>query len=107
MIDFPDTIYEDDVIEEEQKVKLKRPPMYKVILLNDDYTPMDFVVHVLQIFFGMEKDLATHIMLQVHINGKGICGTYSREVAETKVIQVNNYARENQHPLLCKMEKAE
>ena len=103
MIQFPD--YEDDVVEEEAKPELKRPPLYKVILLNDDYTPMDFVVHVLEIFFGMAKEAATHIMLQIHVQGKGLCGTFSREVAETKVDQVNDYARENQHPLLCIMEK--
>ena len=67
---------------------------------------MDFVVSVLEIFFGMNRDLATHIMLQVHTRGKGICGTYTREIAETKVAQVNSYARDNQHPLLCTMEKA-
>jgi len=102
-----DTLIDDDVAIQEAKPKLKRPPLYKVILLNDDYTPMDFVVHVLEVFFGMDEDSATQIMLQVHLQGKGICGTYSREVAETKVIQVNNYARENEHPLLCIMEKTE
>jgi ATP-dependent Clp protease adaptor protein ClpS len=103
MINFPD--YEDDVLVEEEKPKLKQPPLYKVILLNDDYTPMDFVVHVLKIFFGMNDDTATHIMLQIHHQGKGICGTFTREIAETKVAHVNNYARENQQPLLCIMEK--
>lgn len=95
-----------DVQVEEARPKLKRPPLYKVVLLNDDYTPMDFVVHVLETFFNMSRPLATRIMLQVHLQGKGICGTYTREIAETKVAQVNNYARENQHPLLCIMEKA-
>ncbi len=97
---------DEDVLVQEQKPKLKRPPMYKVVLLNDDYTPMDFVVSVLEIFFGMNEERANHVMLQVHTKGKGICGTYTREVAETKVAQVNDYARENQHPLLCMMEKA-
>jgi ATP-dependent Clp protease adaptor protein ClpS len=106
MAHLSDTVYEDDVLEQEEKPKLKRPPMYKVLLLNDDYTPMDFVVSVLEIFFGMNRDLATHIMLQVHTRGKGICGTYTREIAETKVTQVNSYARDNKHPLLCTMEKA-
>jgi ATP-dependent Clp protease adaptor protein ClpS len=106
MAQFPDTTYDDDVVVQEAKPKLKRPPLYKVVLLNDDYTPMDFVVQVLEIFFGMNRELATRVMLQVHIKGKGICGTYSREIAETKVAQVNNYARENEHPLLCMMEKA-
>ncbi len=94
----------DDLALQEDKPKLKRPPMYKVILLNDDYTPMEFVVHVLQSFFHLQHDQATHIMLQVHTKGKGVCGVFSREVAETKVVQVNEYSRENQHPLLCVME---
>lgn len=106
MAHLPDLTYDDDVAVQEAKPKLKRPPMYKVVLLNDDYTPMDFVVRILEIFFGMTEELATQVMLQVHHKGKGICGTYTREIAETKVIQVNSYARENQHPLLCKMEKA-
>jgi ATP-dependent Clp protease adaptor protein ClpS len=103
MIQFPD--YEDDVAVEEAKPEVKRPPLYKVILLNDDYTPMDFVVHVLEIFFAMNQEAATHIMLEIHVQGKGICGTFTREIAETKVAQVNEYARANQHPLLCIMEK--
>lgn len=99
-----DTMYDDDVAVQETEPKLKRPPLYKVILLNDDYTPMDFVVHVLEVFFSMSRELATHVMLQVHLQGKGVCGTFTGEIAETKVAQVNNYARENQHPLLCTME---
>lgn len=91
---------------EEARPKLKHPPLYKVILLNDDYTPMDFVVYVLENFFNLTRPVATRIMLQVHLQGKGICGTFTREIAETKVAQVNKYARENQHPLLCVMEKA-
>ena len=89
---------------EEAKPKLKRPPMYKVILLNDDYTPMEFVVHVLEVFFGMDREGATHIMLNVHTKGAGICGVFTREIAETKMAQVNDYARTNEHPLLCTME---
>jgi ATP-dependent Clp protease adaptor protein ClpS len=103
MIQFPD--YEDDVAVEEAKPEVKRPPLYKVILLNDDYTPMDFVVHILKVFFNMNQEAATHIMLEIHVQGKGICGSFTREIAETKVAQVNEYARENQHPLLCIMEK--
>ena len=80
--------------------------MYKVILLNDDYTPMEFVVHVLELFFSMNRDKATQIMLHVHTRGKGVCGIYTRDIAETKVAQVNEYAREHQHPLLCTMEEA-
>jgi ATP-dependent Clp protease adaptor protein ClpS len=89
---------------EEAKPKIKKPPMYKVILLNDDYTPMEFVVHILESFFGMNREKATHIMLNVHTKGKGVCGVYTREIAETKVTQVNDYSRQNEHPLLCTME---
>lgn len=89
---------------EEAKPKIKKPPMYKVILLNDDYTPMEFVVHILESFFGMDREKATHIMLNVHTKGKGVCGVYTREIAETKVAQVNDYSRQNEHPLLCTME---
>ena len=89
---------------EEAKPKLKKPPMYKVILLNDDYTPMEFVVHILEMFFSMDREKATHIMLNVHTKGKGVCGVYTREIAETKVMQVNDYSRQNEHPLLCTME---
>jgi ATP-dependent Clp protease adaptor protein ClpS len=106
MANLPNTTNNDDIVVQEAKPKLKRPPLYQVVLLNDDYTPMEFVVHVLEVFFSMDRVLATRVMLQVHTQGKGICGTYSREIAETKVAQVNNYARENQHPLLCTMEKA-
>jgi ATP-dependent Clp protease adaptor protein ClpS len=96
----------DDLAVEEAKPRVKRPPLYHVVLLNDDYTPMDFVVHILEKFFRMDENSATHVMLQVHHQGKGICGTFTREIAETKVAQVNSYARENQHPLLCTMEQA-
>lgn len=96
---------QDGFAVEEVKPKLKQPPLYKVIILNDDFTPMDFVVDVLQKFFGMDQEKATQIMLHVHTRGIGVCGVYTRDVAETKVHQVNNYSRENQHPLLCTMEK--
>jgi ATP-dependent Clp protease adaptor protein ClpS len=92
---------------EADKPKLKRPPLYKVVLLNDDYTPMEFVVEVLQIFFGMDKHKATQIMLNVHTSGKGVCGIFTHDIAETKVSQVNHYSREHQHPLLCVMEETE
>ncbi|MCC7096658.1 MAG: ATP-dependent Clp protease adapter ClpS [Thermomonas sp.] len=85
---------------------LARPPMYTVLLLNDDYTPMDFVVDVLMQFFSMGLERATQVMLHVHTRGRGVCGLYTREIAESKVAQVNEYARLNQHPLLCTMEKA-
>ncbi len=94
----------DNLLLEESKPKLKRPPMYKVVLNNDDYTPMDFVVHVLESFFSMDRHKATQVMLAVHTEGKGVCGTFSREIAETKVNQVNDYSRKHQHPLLCSME---
>ncbi len=95
---------DDGVVLQEDKPKLKRPPMYKVILLNDDYTTMDFVVKVLQRFFGMGHEKAAQVMLQVHNHGQGVCGVFSREVAETKVAQVSDYSRQNQHPLQCRME---
>ena len=98
--------HEDGLALQEAKPKLKRPPLYKVVLINDDYTPMDFVVHILEIFFSMDRESATRIMLEVHTKGKGICGIYTFEIAETKVSQVNSYSQENQHPLLCSMEKA-
>ncbi len=81
--------------------------MYKVLLLNDDYTPMDFVVHVLEDIFGMDYEKATQIMLQVHTRGVGVCGVFTRDIAETKVALVNQFARKNQHPLLCTMEAAD
>jgi ATP-dependent Clp protease adaptor protein ClpS len=95
---------EGDVAVETAPPQLKRPPMYQVVLLNDDYTPMDFVVHVLKYFFAMPQEKAERIMFQVHNNGKGICGVYTYDVAETKVAQVNEYARSQEHPLLCVME---
>lgn len=86
--------------------EVARPPLYSVVILNDDYTPMDFVVEVLVRFFSLDVERATQIMLHVHTRGRGVCGVYSREVAESKVAQVNDYSRMNQHPLLCTMEKA-
>lgn len=90
---------------QEAKPKLQVPPMYKVILLNDDYTPMDFVVEVLEVFFNMNREMATKIMLAVHTQGSAVCGVFTRDIAETKAMQVNQYARESQHPLLCEIEK--
>ena len=87
------------------KTKLKPPPLYKVILLNDDYTPMDFVVVVLQTVFVMSREKATQVMLQVHREGMGVCGTYTREIATAKVDQVLDFARRHQHPLQCTMEE--
>ena len=90
---------------EAKRAKLAPPPMYKVLLLNDDFTPMEFVVHVLQKFFAMDREQATRIMLKVHTEGRGICGVYARDVAATKVEQVAAFARDNQHPLACVMEE--
>ncbi len=97
---------EEGHVLEEVRPELKEPSMYKVFLLNDDFTPMEFVVLLLETLFGMGQEKATRVMLQVHTHGKGICGTYTYEVAETKVAQVNEYAQRNEHPLLCSMEKA-
>jgi ATP-dependent Clp protease adaptor protein ClpS len=91
---------------EEARPKLKRPPMFKVLLLNDDYTPMEFVVQVLETFFAMPRDKATQVMLHVHTRGVGVCGVFTRDIAETKVTQVNDYSRNHQHPLMCTMEEA-
>ena len=90
---------------QESKPELKKPSLYKVILLNDDYTPMDFVIDILARFFAMNEDKATQIMLHVHTRGVGVCGVYSKEIAETKVQMVNDYSRDNQHPLMCEMEE--
>ncbi|MCK4494441.1 MAG: ATP-dependent Clp protease adapter ClpS [Methylococcales bacterium] len=95
-----------DVAVQEKKPLLKRPPLYKVLLLNDDFTPMDFVVDVLTHFFHMQNEKAVTVMLEVHTDGKGICGLFSKEIAETKVHLVNEYSREHNHPLLCSMEKS-
>jgi ATP-dependent Clp protease adaptor protein ClpS len=91
---------------EEARPKLKPPRRYKVLLLNDDYTPMEFVVLVLQTFFHMNREKATQIMLHVHTRGVGVCGLFSRDVAETKVAQVKEFAHRHQHPLMCTFEEA-
>lgn len=91
---------------EQARPKLKRPPLFKVLLVNDDYTPMEFVVQVLEVFFGMSREKATQVMLHVHTRGVGVCGVFTRDIAETKVAQVNEFSRENHHPLLCTMEEA-
>jgi ATP-dependent Clp protease adaptor protein ClpS len=106
MADRPETTRDDGLAVQEAKPKVKRPPLYSVVLLNDDYTPMEFVVHVLEYFFAIDRERSVRIMLQVHTQGKGVCGIFSREIAETKVAQVNDYSRENNHPLLCTMEYA-
>ncbi len=96
---------ESDLAIQDAKPKLMRPPLYKVILLNDDFTPMDFVIEILMDFFAMSEEKATQVMLQIHTRGIGVCGTYSKDVAETKVYRVNEYSREHQHPLMCSMEE--
>lgn len=107
MSDLNTSIDHDDALAiQEATPKLKKPPLFKVILLNDDFTPMDFVIEVLVDFFNMSEEAATQVMLHVHTQGIGVCGVFSRDVAETKVEIVNNYSRENQHPLLCAMEEA-
>lgn len=96
----------DQLIKDSLRDGLKPPAMYKVILMNDDYTPMEFVIDVLQKFFSYDVERATQLMLTVHYEGKAICGVFTAEVAETKVEMVNRYARKNEHPLLCTLEKA-
>ncbi|MCG9697009.1 ATP-dependent Clp protease adapter ClpS [Shewanella sp. Isolate11] len=93
-------------VEERVESEIAPPSMYKVILNNDDYTPMDFVIEVLQLFFKKNEQEATDIMLAIHHKGKGVCGIFPFGIAETKVAQVNQFARQNQHPLLCSLEKA-
>ena len=90
----------------ETKPRTKKPALYKVLMLNDDYTPMEFVVQVLEHFFGMNREKATQVMLHVHTRGMGVCGVFAKDVAETKVAQVNDFSRANQHPLLCTLEEA-
>jgi ATP-dependent Clp protease adaptor protein ClpS len=91
---------------EESKPQLKKPPLYRVVLLNDDYTPMEFVVEVLELIFSMDRQQATRVMLEVHTKGKGVCGVFTYEIAETKVAQVSSFAQQNQHPLLSTLEEA-
>ncbi len=95
-----------DLAVEEAKPEIKEPPLYRVVLINDDYTPMEFVVNILESIFGMERTRATQVMLEVHTKGKGICGVYNFEIAETKVAQVMGLAQQHQHPLLCTMEES-
>lgn len=91
-------------VAELSKPKLRRPKQYRVFLLNDDYTPMEFVVEILESFFSMDRTKATQIMLTIHTQGKGLCGIYPKDIAETKALSVNKYSRESQHPLLCETE---
>lgn len=100
-----DTDREQGVLVAPSRAETARPPLYQVVLLNDDYTPMEFVVVVLETFFNMARERATQVMLHVHTRGKGVCGVFTREIAESKVAQVNEFSRVHQHPLLCTMEK--
>ena len=94
------------LVVEEAAPEVKQPPLYRVVLLNDDYTPMEFVVAVLERFFRMDRENATRVMLEVHVKGKGVCGVFTYEIAETKVAEVLGYSRDNQHPLMCTLEQA-
>jgi ATP-dependent Clp protease adaptor protein ClpS len=96
----------EGTVAEKQASRVKPPPMYQVVLLNDDFTPMEFVVGVLQKFFGKGREQATQIMLKVHHEGRGVCGVYPRDLAASKVEQVSSYSRQHQHPLQCVMEEA-
>lgn len=103
---MPNDEPESGLAVQEARPELRRPPLFKVLLLNDDYTPMEFVVLVLEMFFRMDREKATQVMLHVHTRGVGVCGVFTKDIAETKVAQVNDYARSNQHPLMCTMEEA-
>ena len=92
---------------EQAKPKVKKPSLYKVMMMNDDYTPMEFVVHVLQALFVMDREKATRVMLQVHTDGKAVCGIYTKDIAETKAAQAIEYAQQNEHPLICEIEAVE
>jgi ATP-dependent Clp protease adaptor protein ClpS len=99
------TKHQGDGLLEAEQTRAKLPPLYKVLLLNDDFTPMEFVITVLQRFFAMDREQATRIMLKVHNEGRGLCGLFTRDIAATKVEQVATFAREHQHPLACVMEE--
>jgi ATP-dependent Clp protease adaptor protein ClpS len=101
----PQHQHEHGVAVAPSKPETQRPSLFQVVLLNDDFTPMDFVVEVLRSFFSMDQERAVQVMLHVHTRGKGVCGVFTREVAESRVTQVNQYSRTHQHPLLCTMEK--
>lgn len=104
MSDYPEPFHNDDLAVETAKPRLKRPPLYRVLLLNDDYTTMEFVIDVLTSVFHHSEEKAAQIMMHVHQKGSGVCGVFTREIAETKVEQVIQYAQQNKHPLQCTME---
>ena len=101
-----DIDHESGLVVQESRPKVAEPKRYMVILVNDDFTPMEFVVEILRQIFNLDEEAATRIMLNVHTKGKGVCGVYSKDIAETKVVMVNEFAREHEHPLLCTMEQA-
>ncbi|MFN3580675.1 MAG: ATP-dependent Clp protease adapter ClpS [Pseudomonas sp.] len=103
--DQPEHEDEHGLAVETSKPELKPPSRYKVVMMNDDYTPMDFVVEVLETFFSLNREAATQIMLKVHTEGRAVCGVFTKDIAETKAAQVNDYARECQHPLMCQIER--
>ena len=98
--------HDSGLVVQETRPEVAEPKRYMVILVNDDFTPMEFVVLILKEFFNLDEESATRIMLNVHTKGKGVCGIYSKDIAETKVVMVNEFARKNEHPLLCTMEQA-
>jgi ATP-dependent Clp protease adaptor protein ClpS len=100
----PDWQRDSDTVVEESRPKLKKPRMFQVVLLNDDYTPMEFVVELIEQFFYKSRENATRVMLKIHTEGKGVCGIYTEDVAETKAAVVNQYSMDHQHPLLCEIE---
>lgn len=101
---IPDWQQDSNTVVEESRPKLKKPRMFQVVLLNDDYTPMEFVVELIEQFFYKSRENATRIMLKIHTEGKGVCGIYTEDVAETKAAVVNQYSMDHQHPLLCEIE---
>ena len=101
-----DIDHESGLVVQESRPEVAEPKRYMVILVNDDFTPMEFVVEILRQIFNLDEEAATRIMLNVHTKGKGVCGVYSKDIAETKVVMVNEFAREHEHPLLCTMEQA-
>jgi ATP-dependent Clp protease adaptor protein ClpS len=106
MSKFKEQVKDKTDLEEALANEVKRPSLYKVMLLNDDYTPMDFVIEVLQKFFNMDSEKATEVMLTIHYKGRASCGVFTADIAETKVDQVSRFARDHEHPLMCVMERA-
>lgn len=102
-----DPLHEGDTLVAPSKPALKRPSLFQVVMLNDDYTPMDFVVEVLTTFFGMNEEKATQVMLAVHTQGQAVCGVFTRDIAETKVALVNKYSADCEHPLLCELQRVD